>query len=245
MVVESDDSTGSAGNTGMTTFKAIIFDVDGTLSETEEIHRQAFNETFDHFGLDWRWTQNLYRELLLVSGGKERIRHFLDRSGIVPVQFPDELTIVLHAFKTERYVRLLESGQFDLRPGVREIIDAAQRNGSQLAIATTTSRENVECLIAGAFGPDGLGMFASIVCGDDVARKKPAPDVYLRVIERLGLAASECVAIEDSRNGMLAAQGAGIAVAITPAFYTGDDDFSGANWIFGEKGLEASVLGLR
>ena len=231
-------------NTVMTPCKAIIFDVDGTLSETEEIHRRAFNETFDHFGLDWNWTKDLYRELLLVSGGKERIRHFLDHAGIPRDRFPDELTIVLHAFKTERYVRLLESGQFDLRPGVRELIAAAQRNGYHLAIATTTSRENVECLIAGAFGPDGLDMFASIVCGDDVARKKPAPDVYLRVIERLGIAASDCVAIEDSRNGMLAAKIAGIPVAITPAFYTRGDDFSGADWIFGENGLEASALGL-
>jgi len=138
-----------------------------------------------------------------------------------------------------------EFRQFDLRPGVREIIAAAQQNGYRLAIATTTSRENVECLIAGAFGPDGLDMFASVVCGDDVARKKPAPDVYLRVIESLGIAASDCLAIEDSRNGMLAAQGAGIPVAITPAFYTVGDDFSGADWIFGEEGLEASALGLR
>ena len=229
----------------MTPFKAIIFDVDGTLSETEEIHRRAFNETFDHFGLDWHWTQSRYRELLLVSGGKERIRHFLDHAGISTDRFPDEFTMVLHAYKTERYVQLLESGQFDLRPGVREIIAAAQQNGYRLAIATTTSRENVECLIAGAFGPDGLDMFASVVCGDDVARKKPAPDVYLRVIESLGIAASDCLAIEDSRNGMLAAQGAGIPVAITPAFYTVDDDFSGADWIFGEDGLEASALGLR
>lgn len=228
----------------MTRFKAVIFDVDGTLSETEEIHRQAFNETFEHFGLGWHWTQHLYRDLLLVSGGKERIRHFLDRSGIVADRFPDEFIAVLHAFKTERYVRLLESGQFDLRPGVRDIIVAAQRNGYCLAIATTTSRQNVECLVAGAFGPNGLDMFASVVCGDDVARKKPAPDVYLRVIERLGVAASECVAIEDSRNGMLAAQGAGIPVAITPAFYTDGEDFSGADWIFSGSGLDAKALGL-
>ena len=229
----------------LTRLKAIIFDVDGTLSETEEIHRRAFNETFDHFDLDWCWSQDLYRELLLVSGGKERIGYFLERSGIALDAFPDEFTTALHAFKTKRYVLLLASVKFELRPGVRELIDAARRNGLQLAIATTTSRANVECLIAGAFGSDGMSLFASVVCGDEVALKKPAPDVYLRVIEQLGIAASECIAIEDSRNGMLAAHGAGMAVAITPAFYTRGENFSGADWIFGDNGLEPSAFGLR
>ncbi len=223
--------------------KVIIFDVDGTLAETEEVHRQAFNETFAHFGLGWNWTQEHYRELLRVTGGKERIRHFLDVIGVPRAAFSDDRIAALHADKTNRYVALLSSGESELRPGIRALIEAAKQSGFPLAIATTTSRENVECLLEGAFGPDGLSMFEAIICGNDVPKKKPAPDVYIRVMEQLGVSPSDCIAVEDSRNGMLAAQAAGIRVAITPAFYTAGEDFTGADWVFDEKGptLEALI----
>ena len=222
--------------------KVIIFDVDGTLAETEEVHRQAFNETFAHFALGWHWSQTQYRELLRVTGGKERIRHFVDGLGFRPDDLPDERIAALHAFKTERFVATLNSGEFVLRPGIRELIEAARMQGYRLAIATTTSRENVECLVTGAFGPQGLAMFESIVCGNDVPRKKPAPDVYFRVLEQLGVAASDCVAIEDSRNGLLAAHGAGILVAITPSFYTDHEEFGDADWLCDDAGLTLDLF---
>jgi HAD superfamily hydrolase (TIGR01509 family) len=210
--------------------KAIIFDVDGTLSETEEIHRRAFNQAFENRGLTWHWDRALYRKLLRVTGGKERIRHFIDNydaDGFETVD-SDEQIRNLHLEKTAAYTRMVSAGEAVLRPGIRKVISAAQQAGYRLAISTTTSAANIDALLQSAYGSEGSSIFEVICCGDMVAEKKPAPDIYLLVLDKLGLPAEDCIAIEDTRNGLLSAHRAGIATIITPSIYSDDQRFDEA-----------------
>jgi HAD superfamily hydrolase (TIGR01509 family) len=204
--------------------RALIFDVDGTLAETEEIHRRAFNDTFAAAGLAWEWDQALYARLLEVTGGKERIRHYIDAHGAKPA-LDDAAIAGLHKDKTERYAKFIEDGDMALRPGIQMLLREAASNGVRLAIATTTSRPNVDALLKATldFQP-----FTVIAAGDEVKAKKPAPDVYLLALERLGLPAENCVAVEDTLNGLRSAQGAGLACIVTPSVYGGAGPFPGA-----------------
>jgi len=206
--------------------RALIFDVDGTLAETEEVHRRSFNDAFADAGLGWHWDRETYRQLLRVAGGKERIRAFDERSAIPLLSFAE--IAVLHRAKTERYTALVAAGGCPLRPGVEAMLAGARRRGQRLAIATTTTRDNVDALLSVALGQDWAGLFEVIAAGDDVPRKKPAPDIYLAVLAQLGLAPGDCIAIEDSGNGLAAASRAGIPVVITRSAYFQDDDWSGA-----------------
>jgi HAD superfamily hydrolase (TIGR01509 family) len=206
---------------------ALIFDVDGTLAETEELHRQAFNHAFVRHGLDWHWDRAVYKDLLRVTGGKERMRAYHARLGIAP-PLPDQDIAELHRIKTAHYAELVETGCCPLRPGVAELLAAAKARGQRLAIATTTSHGNIDALLSQALGARWNADFDAIVAGDDVSHKKPAPDVYLDTLARLKLNASDCVAIEDSGNGLVAASRAGIPVLITRSMFFRDDDFAGA-----------------
>lgn len=209
---------------------AVIFDVDGTLAETEEIHRQAFNTAFAKAGLEWCWDQSDYKELLRTAGGKERIRAFEGLRGEKQL-LSDTAISELHRTKTAVYAELIANGSCPLRPGIEDLLAAARRRGQRLAIATTTSRGNIDALLTVALGKHWIDLFAVIVAGDEVPRKKPAPDVYLEVLSRLALPASQCVAIEDSRNGLVAASLAGIPVLISRSAYFADDDFSDAVYV--------------
>lgn len=206
---------------------ALIFDVDGTLAETEELHRQAFNHAFARHGLDWQWDRAVYKNLLRVTGGKERMRAY---HGTLPIArpLPDEDILALHRIKTAHYAELVETGCCPLRPGVTELLAAAKSRGQRLAIATTTSHGNIDALLSRALGANWAAEFDAIVAGDDVRHKKPAPDVYLETLARLKLGAADCVAIEDSANGLIAASRAGIPVLITRSMYFRDDDFGAA-----------------
>lgn len=206
---------------------ALIFDVDGTLAETEELHRQAFNHAFARHGLDWQWDRAVYKDLLRVTGGKERMRAYHGRLGIAP-PLPDEDIAALHRIKTAYYAELIETGCCPLRPGVIELLDAAKARGQRLAIATTTSHGNIDALLSRGLGGRWASEFDAIVAGDDVRHKKPASDVYLKTLARLKLGAADCVAIEDSANGLIAAARAGIPVLITRSMFFRDDDFSEA-----------------
>ncbi|SCB46352.1 haloacid dehalogenase superfamily, subfamily IA, variant 3 with third motif having DD or ED [Bradyrhizobium shewense] len=206
---------------------ALIFDVDGTLAETEELHRQAFNHAFARHGLDWQWDRAVYKDLLRVTGGKERMRAYQERLGIAPA-LSDADIAALHRIKTAHYAGLVETGCCSLRPGVIELLAAAKARGQRLAIATTTSHGNIDALLSQALGADWAAEFDAIVAGDDVRHKKPAPDVYLETLARLQLDAADCVAIEDSANGLIAASRAGIPVLITRSMFFADDDFSAA-----------------
>ena len=206
---------------------ALIFDVDGTLAETEELHRQAFNHAFARYGLDWQWDRAVYKDLLRVTGGKERMRAY---HGTLPIARPlsDEDISTLHRIKTAHYAELVETGCCPLRSGVIALLAGAKARGQRLAIATTTSHGNVDALLSQALGTNWAAEFDAIVAGDDVRHKKPAPDVYLETLARLKLDAADCVAIEDSANGLIAASRAGIPVLITRSMFFGDDDFSAA-----------------
>jgi len=207
--------------------EAILFDVDGTLSETEEVHRRAFNETFEEQGLDWRWSSHLYGKLLKVTGGKERIKHFMGEYQ-PKVILTYEAVAELHKKKTARYVELIGSGQATLRPGVADLIHEAQREGLKLAIATTTSTPNVEALLKGTLGPNAMDMFDAVAAGDMVPTKKPAPDVYIKALKDLKVAPHRCIAIEDSENGLKSALAAKVPTLVTLSDYTREQDFTGA-----------------
>jgi HAD superfamily hydrolase (TIGR01509 family) len=206
---------------------ALIFDIDGTLAETEELHRAAFNEAFVQVGLDWHWGRRIYRDLLRVPGGKERIRAFdqMRRSG-PPIS--DKAIAELHQVKTERFAALMAAATCPLRPGVHALLDAARARGQKLAIATTTTRINIDALLEKTLGARWEGLFAAVVAADDVARKKPAPDAYVETLSQLDLPASACLAFEDSRNGLLSAVRAGVPCIVTRSRYFSDDDFTGA-----------------
>ena len=207
--------------------RALIFDVDGTLAETEEFHRRAFNAAFARANLDWCWDRVVYKDLLRVAGGKERIRAFERLSGGASLLSDAEVN-ELHRIKTAIYADLIASGGCILRPGVEDLLAAASTRGQCLAIATTTSRGNIDALLSFGLGKNWAAQFAAIVAGDEVPNKKPAPDVYLEVLSRLNVSASECLAIEDSGIGLVSASRAGIPVLISRSAYFGDDDFSAA-----------------
>lgn len=207
---------------------AIIFDVDGTLSETEETHRRAFNRAFAEVGLDWHWDPPLYARLLEVTGGKERIGYFVESFGGkgTPDDGLGEFIRTLHASKTAAYTEMVSGGDAELRPGIRELIRDAIARGFRLAIATTTTPANVDALLGNTLG--GTTDFEVICAGDNVERKKPAPDVYELALEKLDLPARACVAIEDSRNGLLSSVAAGIPTVVTPGMYTANQQFDEA-----------------
>jgi HAD superfamily hydrolase (TIGR01509 family) len=209
---------------------ALIFDVDGTLADTEEGHRIAFNKTFSEAGLDWIWSVALYDKLLRVTGGKERIRHYLDgyRKDFVRPADLAGFIAQLHADKTRNYTTLVAEGTLPLRPGVRRLLNEARIAGLRLAIATTTSPANVVALLEHAQPAVPPTWFEVIACGEIVSAKKPAPDIYHYTLQQMGLRAEQCIAMEDSENGLHSAGAAGIKTVITVNDYTRQQDFTGA-----------------
>ena len=232
----------------MTQLKAIIFDVDGTLAETErDGHRIAFNRAFSDANLDWNWDEALYGKLLAVTGGKERIRYFLSDFH-TDFNYDDdieELVVSLHANKTKHYVDLLESNAITLRPGVERLINEIHAAGLRVSIATTTTPANVIALVKSTLGEEALAWFDCIAAGDIVPAKKPAPDIFDYCLEQIGLSADECLVFEDSANGVLSSCGANIPTVVTLNNYTKGDNFSGAVTVLdhlGEEGLACQVV---
>lgn len=212
--------------------KALIFDVDGTLADTESVHLQAFNHAFAQEGFDWHWNLAHYTRLLDISGGKERLLHHWQQvnpdirelhSGAVQATIDR-----LHEIKTAFYEQAVNDGAVLLRPGVLALMDEARSQGLQLAIATTTSPANIAALLRRAFGPDWRSQFVAVGDASNAPLKKPHPQVYQNVLTDMGLAATECIAFEDSSNGLRAAQAAGLATVVTPNRFTAHHDFTGA-----------------
>ncbi|MBK1645764.1 phosphatase [Thiocapsa imhoffii] len=229
--------------------KALIFDVDGTLADTErDGHRPAFNAAFADAGLDWHWDVARYGQLLRVTGGKERIATFLAEEQIQldPTVDRDRFIADLHRAKTRHYVALLEQGAIPLRPGVLRLLREARNAGVRLAIATTTTPENVRVLLEYAGEPRLGDWFEVIAAGDVVPHKKPAPDIFTLALSELGLDAADCLAVEDSDNGVRSAQAAGLrSILVTVNAYTQDQDFGAAPLIvnhLGDPGQPARAL---
>jgi len=223
----------------MTKLRALIFDVDGTLANTEQDgHRLAFNRAFSDAGLDWNWSVSLYGELLAVAGGKERLRYYLNqyRPDFQPPTHLDEFIAKLHRAKTQHYQQLISTGSIPLRPGVRRLIQAARSHGIRLAIATTTAPANVMTLLQHTLAQESPGWFDAIAAGDIVPAKKPAADIYNYVLQQMELSPQDCLAIEDSDQGLIAATQAGITTLITVNNYTKDQDFTPAILVLNHLG---------
>ena len=210
--------------------QALIFDVDGTLADTESAHLHAFNAAFVEAGLDWHWDEALYTRLLKVAGGKERLLHYwrvaepeeAEGSGVSAV------IDTVHAIKTRHYAARVRGGGLPLRPGIARLIEEATAASIPIAIATTTTPANLDALLQRPFGPGWRSRFAAICDAGTTQTKKPAPDVYFDVLRRLGLKGSDCIAFEDSANGLRAARAASVPTVVTPTAYTSHDSFDGA-----------------
>jgi HAD superfamily hydrolase (TIGR01509 family) len=212
--------------------QALIFDVDGTLADTEMAHLAAFNHAFAEIGLDWHWDVPLYKRLLAVSGGKERIKAYWQTHANQPKDISgagtQETIDRLHDIKTAAYEQAVQDGAVQMRPGVLALLSAASTAGLKLAIATTTSPVNIAALLRQAIGADWKQHFSVIEDASTAPHKKPDPMVYQQTLTRLGLRPEHCLAFEDSENGLHAAMAAGLATVITPNDFTAEHDFSGA-----------------
>lgn len=236
----------------MNNLNALIFDVDGTLADTErDGHRVAFNSAFSAAGLDWEWSVELYGKLLAVTGGKERIRFYLDKffeeknkKFDRPADL-DGFIAELHQSKTRFYIEMLSKGAIPLRLGVKRLLQEARDQGLRLAIATTTTPQNVSALLEHALAPDAMSWFEVVAAGDIVPAKKPAADIFEYALQQLKLEPESCLAFEDSQNGILSSRGAGLETIVAVNDYTREHDFSGALLVldhYGEPELPFTVL---
>ena len=222
---------------------AIIFDCDGVLADTErDGHLPAFNQTFREFGLPVQWSSSDYATKLQIGGGKERMTTLLTPDFIRAAGLPDDPDILRksvedwHRRKTEIYTTAVRSGSIPGRPGIARLVQEAQDAGWELAVASTSAQESVEATLEHVVGPAAAASFTSVLAGDIVSKKKPAPDIYNLAADQLESSRNETVVIEDSRNGLLAAIGANLACLITISTYTAVEDFH-------ESALVVSSLG--
>jgi HAD superfamily hydrolase (TIGR01509 family) len=213
---------------------ALIFDCDGVLADTErDGHRPAFNETFAEVGLPVNWSEEEYGEKLKIGGGKERMASLLTDEFVRAHGLPadaegqKELLADWHRRKTGRYKAMVLAGQLPARPGIRRIVEEALEAGWALAVASTSAEESVRAVLEHAVGTDNASHFA-VFAGDIVPAKKPDPAIYTLALERLSLEPGDALVIEDSRNGLLAADRAGLRCVVTVSSYTTDEDMSEA-----------------
>ncbi len=182
----------------------------------------------------WKWSREIYARLLRTTGGKERIRAYLQADlGLDPDQVSETIAAI-HAAKTARFSALIREAKVAPRPGINRIMTVAREEGISLAVATTTTRSNVDALCHALFDQSADQIFDAIASGDEVDEKKPAPDVYNLALRTLQLPPEACIALEDSRNGLLAAKGAGLRCIVSPSLYTTNEDFHEADLLLEE-----------
>lgn len=229
----------------MNQLQGLIFDVDGTLANTErDGHRVAFNSAFEEAKLDWHWSVDFYEKLLTVAGGKERVKYFLHqyKPNFIDRQNLNEFAAEIHQLKTKYYLKLLRSGAITMRPGTQRLIQEARKAQIPMAIATTSSLPNVIALLEKYLD---LDWFEIIAAGDIVATKKPAPDIYEYVLERMKIPAENFIVFEDSDNGLIAAKEAGLKTVVTVNNYTNKQDFSRADLVvnnLGEPDMPCKII---
>jgi HAD superfamily hydrolase (TIGR01509 family) len=227
--------------------RALIWDVDGTLAETErDGHREAFNDAFASMGLPWRWSTERYGVLLSTSGGLERLQRDLAERADAPKSAVERLALAreLHRRKNAAYLRRIADGAIGLRPGVRRLMQEARDAGARLAIATTTGRANVDALLSRQLGAGWADGFAAVLCADDAPLKKPHPQVYALALQRLALPPHEAIAVEDSPNGIASARAAGVDVLLTRSAYFASCDASEALVVCSSLDAPASARGV-
>ncbi len=226
------------------TLEAILFDVDGTLADTEGLgHRPAYNQAFDALGVPFRWDRDLYRTLLQQPGGRERIRHYLDV--YAPELGPeadhvardsDEWIAKVHRLKSDYFRERVAAGHIPLRPGVARLIREARDAGIRMAIVSNASRRTLGPVLEFSLRPELRGAIEVIASGEEVLQKKPHPMLYQLALDRLGLEARQCVAVEDSAMGLCAARAAGLAALVTVNDDTRDQDFADADLVVSSLG---------
>lgn len=209
---------------------ALILDCDGVLADTErDGHRVAFNQAFAELDLPIEWSEEVYREKLRIAGGKERMASELTPAFVRAHDLPADpegqaaLLAAWHRRKTTIYTDMVAQGKLPTRPGIRRIVGEAQDAGWEVAVASTSAEPSVRAILKQAVGPERAARFDVVLAGDVVPAKKPAPDIYLLALERLGVATGDALVIEDSRNGLLAAVGAGLRCVLTVNRYTEDE----------------------
>lgn len=233
---------------------ALIFDCDGVLADTErDGHRPAFNQTFAEAGIPVQWSEEEYADKLRIGGGKERMASLLTDEFVAANGLPadaegqKELLAGWHRRKTELYKEMVRAGRLPGRPGVARIVDEARQAGWSLAVASTSAEESVRAVLEHVVGAGAAASFA-VFAGDVVAAKKPDPAIYVLALERMGVEAADAIVVEDSRNGLLAAVGAGLRCVVTVSGYTADEDMSEALLVvtsLGDPGEPARVLANR
>lgn len=237
----------------MTRIKALIFDVDGTLVDTEELHRQAFNQVFLDFKLGWNWSPDLYAELLAYSGGADRIAAYVQRLDLSEAEaaYLQQIVPMVHREKTIIYTDLVSECALRPRPGVTRLIEEALRAEVEVGAVATSAFRDVRGLLSATLGADMAAHIEPVVCAEFVSHKKPAPDLYLLALNMLRLPAESCVAFEDSANGVAAAKAAALYTVATPSRWTRTQNFAAADLILSSLGdldhpldaLESDLIG--
>ena len=225
--------------------KCLIFDFDGTLAETEEAHRNAFNKAFNSNKLNWYWDQHIYRKLLQIAGGKERIEFYNKSLSSNSKQISSKDIEEIHLQKTKFYSQSVSQGLVQLRPGIKELLEKAKYNNKKIAISTSTSRDNVTLLLKSCLNENPEDIFSFISTGDLVQKKKPSPDLYKLVLAEMNLMPEECLAFEDSRIGLVSAKRANIETAVHPSQYSVRDNFDEADYFLTSFLLEQFPKSLR
>ena len=217
---------------------AILFDVGGTIAESEEIHRVSFNEAFKEFGLNWYWDEAIYRELVFIGGGKERIKHYITRAWPEMLKQKNLTKYIesVHKIKGQIYEEFLNDSQLKARPGIIRLLKELKNEKIRLAIVSDTTEENLINLFKKGLGINPIEWFEILAHGGCTIQKKPSPDIYLWTLERLKLPPESCLAIEDAPRGVDSAIDAGLKVLVTPSIYTLEENFEKSSLLLSHLG---------